>query len=463
MTKEPEIPTSTAIPTHRWQRSACVYAAFLTVGTGSGWCLNSALLNLVANEAELQEGGRMFGTFAFIQGITGFVMAGFHLVYMTCLPGGGSARTQQLFVFAILAVTILFFVFVTFFWRVGAPQFPVVIFGAVLSCCVGWGSWYWLLPVVASHYGGWLVAPVRTGTDVAGMLTVILGELQNPSGSHNRFPSSWPLALLGLISCCGMASWFAIVCYGLGLRADGADEAGEVDVDSGEAPSSEDFAESISTESVTSHSQDEEPVARSFGACCRKHVHALLQDVACPRSLLLPVVLATLSQVALWGIVYSIGQVGASMTDPLDCEGQQGQWVYRTSLTLSGILIPVGSFVSSLVPCPRIVFKMLSLLQNVAALAICSVVASLARPFWTQKCGQILYIACFSVASGLEGYILTMAYRYIGDDCGIPRRMRRSTSNLLGMAGVVAISTSMLLLGGLVNNGTIRCTGQQRL
>lgn len=151
------------------------------------------------------------------------------------------------------------------------------------------------------------------------------------------------------------------------------------------------------------------------------------------------------------------------MTDPLDCEGPQGQWVYRTSLTLSGILIPVGSFVSSLVTCPRIIFKMLSLFQNVAALTICSVVADLARPFWTQKCGQILYIACFSLASGLEGYILTMAYRYIGDDRDIPRRMRRSTSNLLGMAGVVAISTIMLLLGGLVNNGTIHCTGQRTL
>ena len=88
--------------------------------------------------------------------------------------------------------------------------------------------------------------------------------------------------------------------------------------------------------------------------------------LAVPRQLLLPVVLATLSQVAQWGIALSLGEVGASYCDPISCKGKAGKETYRLSLTSSQIMVPIGSVMSSVMPCPRWGFYALSAVQLAA-------------------------------------------------------------------------------------------------
>lgn len=173
----------------------------------------------------------------------------------------------------------------------------------------------------------------------------------------------------------------------------------------------------------------------------------------------MPVVLATLTQIFQWALVTPLGEIGASMTDPVSCEGDHGSDVYRTSLTVQNIMVPVGSLLSSVVACPRWFFNVLSLLQAVATLGVCSSAFGVGRSFWVTTTGGGVYVACFALVGALEGYLLTMAYRYIGDAGDVPVRLRQSSSRLLSLLGVIAVNPINIVIGALMTSGLVVCQG----
>merc|ERR1719506_2268170 len=145
------------------------------------------------------------------------------------------------------------------------------------------------------------------------------------------------------------------------------------------------------------------------------------------------------------------------MTDPQGCDGEIGSGVYRTSLTVQNIMVPVGSLMSSMVACPRQVFNVLSLFQAVAAFGVCSSAFGVGRSFWITTTGGGVYVACFALVGALEGYLLTMAYRYIGDAGDVAIQLRQSSSRLLSLLGVIAVNPINIVLGTLITSGFVEC------
>ena len=125
------------------------------------------------------------------------------------------------------------------------------------------------------------------------------------------------------------------------------------------------------------------------GGCYHGKIRELigesLQSFACPWSLLAPVVMATLTQITQWSIVPTIGEIGAEMCDAESCSGKSGRFVFRISLTLSQILVPLGSIISSLVTCPSFIFYILCLLQYLSCFVICAATAGVWRSLWTSE------------------------------------------------------------------------------
>ena len=71
--------------------------------------------------------------------------------------------------------------------------------------------------------------------------------------------------------------------------------------------------------------------------------------------------------------------------------------------------------------------------------------------------GQNMYIICFTLVGGLEGYLLTMAYRYVGDAIDVPGLRRQSASRLLSLLGVLAVNPFSFTIGVQISNGSIHC------
>lgn len=71
--------------------------------------------------------------------------------------------------------------------------------------------------------------------------------------------------------------------------------------------------------------------------------------------------------------------------------------------------------------------------------------------------GGNLFAACFALVGGLEGYLLTMAYRYIGDDDEIDPSLRQSASRFLSLLGVIAVNPVSLVIGSLITGEVISC------
>ena len=237
-----------------------------------------------------------------------------------------------------------------------------------------------------------------------------------------------------MISCCGLVAWCLIWKFGIGLRS----AAGQ-----NEQEKPEDDLESDS-KSVP------EPTA------CKQMLRDTMKGVYCPQQLLAPVVLAALMQITQWSMT-SLGEVGAMMTDPSDCTGEQGRFVFRWSLTLSQILVPLGSVVSSFGTCPRSLFTLISFLQYFCCFLICTAAAGLWRAFWTSEAGRMIFIISYAACGMLEGYVTTMAYRYIGDAESVPLPQRHSAGALLSLASVIGVSVGSLILGSAVSDGTISC------
>ena len=77
--------------------------------------------------------------------------------------------------------------------------------------------------------------------------------------------------------------------------------------------------------------------------------------------------------------------------------------------------------------------------------------------FWKSELGGEVYIVCFALVGGLEGYLLTMAYRYIGDADDVPGIRRQSASRLLSLLGVLAVNPISFGLGFAIDKGSVRC------
>ena len=58
-------------------------------------------------------------------------------------------------------------------------------------------------------------------------------------------------------------------------------------------------------------------------------VSGCLEGVAVPRQMVVPLILATMAEVAQYGVASSLGEIGAQMTDPDSCTGAAGKEVYR--------------------------------------------------------------------------------------------------------------------------------------
>ena len=306
-------------------------------------------------------------------------------------------------------------------WDVPAVVQLCGIFGNI----VGNGSILLLFPFIATNYSGWLVAPVRTGTDLSSMLSAFLAEAQSPNGVDHRYPTWLLFAFYTAISCIGLLAWRVILKRGIGLRC-----MEDEKLDDLEAVSA---ISSVSTE----ESLKELSHIHCYSGKMKAVVQDSLQRFACPWSLVLPVLMATLTQITQWSIVSSIGEIGAAMCDAESCSGKSGQWVFRLSLTLSQIFEPLGSVVSSLGTCPRWIFYILCLLQYLTCFVICVASAGAWRSFFTSEAGQTLFISSYALGM-LEGYVITMCYRYIGDE-SIPLAKRHSAGALRGMASVILV------------------------
>jgi len=280
-------------------------------------------------------------------------------------------------------------------------------------------TYYFIFPLIATFYAGWLTAPVRTGTDLSAMLTALLGEVQNPTGHEIRFSSAYLFALLAVTACWGLVAWFVIIKHGIGLKKKSLQ---------GDTPEDSDGQE-----------------------------HDGLQ-LGCPQEVRMVVLLTVLVGVVQWGFIGIVGNVGASMTDPAGCNAADGERVYRTALTWNRLLVPIGSVLSSFGECPKALFYLLAALQIIMVTLICTAISGVCRSLWTSPAGQLGYIFCFGCIGGLESYLLTMAYRYIADERYFSKEQRRSTSNLLSLLCVVMINLVSILVGRLVENGTIRCS-----
>lgn len=300
--------------------SAPTFLSFVLVGAGCGFLLVNALYNAMANEPALQRHGKTYGEFSIIQGVIGLASGLIYLAWNIRCPSCLSMRQEQLMVTGIIVCNVIYFLVLSGFWSTGAPKYPVFTGGAVVAQLVGNFTFYSLFPVVATYYAGWLVAPVRAGTDVSSLITTLIGQAQNPHpGSGNlSFSISTLFFLYAMFSCCGLAAWASIMYFHTGLRYQ--------EMDDGTVTLSESEDESDHSESMMESDSREAHTHERRGYC--------IEGLACPRQLITPVILATLSQVAQWGIASSLGQIGAAMTDPEDCEGSTGKRVYRRADSL---------------------------------------------------------------------------------------------------------------------------------
>eukprot|EP00438_Fugacium_kawagutii_P029338 Skav210187 [mRNA] locus=scaffold2101:308189:309732:- [translate_table: standard] len=438
------------IENFRMLESVPVFVSFLTVGAGCGFLLINALYNAMANEESLEKDGRTFGQFSIIQGTvglsTGVLYAIWNIRYAHCM----TMRQEQIGVTMLIALNVVAFLILSTSWSVGAPDYPVFVGSAVAAQFIGNFTIYLLFPMVATYYAGWLVAPVRAGTDVSSLVTSLIGQAENPHPGSGEltFSISTLFFIYAVFSVCGLIAWSSIMYFGTGLRY-------EMDQEEGTVTLSESEDESDDSETLVSDS-DGVRVAKVH----KRKRDYLIEGFACPRKLVLPVILATLSQVAQWGIAATLGQIGAAMTDPENCHGSHGKRIYRLALTSSMVAVPVGSILSTTFECPRLLFNILSAIQISSAVLIADCALGLltaSAGFWKSELGGEVYIVCFALVGGLEGYLLTMAYRYIGDADDIPGIRRQSASRLLSLLGVLAVNPISFALGISIDRKIIHC------
>jgi len=430
-----------------------VYVAFLAVGTSCGWFVINGLFNLIANEPDVSQGGKMMGEVTLVGSIVSLLLCGCYFLWMITF-GKPARRTEQRWSSGLIVLGVISFAMLAMGWDVCPPSYPMVLATAVTGSIVGNASILMLFPLISTYYGGWLVAPVRAGTDISSMFTAFLAQLQSPDGETHTFPTWLLFVFYTMISCLGLVAWTVILRKGIGLREKETPtksmEAPRLDVEIPPADVVDEESASTTASESSTKGEDAQDTPQSF---CM----AQLSSLQCPRQLILPVVLATLTQITQWSLAGTLGQIGAEMADPVACDGKVGRHIWRVSLTLSQILVPVGSLFSSLAACPRPIFVVLCLLQYFSCLLICTATAGLWRGFWTSQAGGVLYIASYAVCGGLEGYLITMAYRYIGDAPSVPKSLKHSAGALLSLLTVIVVNGTNLFVGAAVTDEQIAC------
>eukprot|EP00435_Cladocopium_sp_Y103_P029942 s1434_g7.t1 len=427
-------------------RAGFIYLSFLAVGTSCGWFVVNGLYNLVANEPKIAKGGKLIGEINRNGAAASLVLCFFFAVY-PFLFGKLSHRVERWSSTFLILLSLVSLLLLSVAWQVPTVVQICGIFGNL----VGNGSILLLFPLIATNYSGWLVAPVRAGTDLSSMISAFLAEAQSSNGVDQRYPTWLLFAFYTGISSVGLLAWCVILKYRIGLRF--VSDAPEKPQDS--------QADLEAVSAVSSVSNQESLKEYPHGGCYHRKIRELigesLQSFACPWSLLAPVVMATLTQITQWSIVGTIGEIGAEMCDADSCSGKSGRFVFRISLTLSQILVPLGSIVSSLGTCPRWIFYILCLLQYLSCFVICAAAAGAWRSLWTSEAGRALFISSYALCGMLEGYVITMAYRYIGDAESIPLAKRHSAGALLSIATVILVSSCATILGVAVSDGHIAC------
>ena len=389
----------------------------------------------------------MTGEVALVGSIVSLLLCGFYLLWMVAC-GKPSRRAEQTWSTSVILLATASFAMLAAAWDVCPPGYPMVLTTAVTGSIVGNCSILMLFPLIVTYYGGWLVAPVRAGTDLSSMFTTFLAQLQSPAGGAQTFPTWLLFVFYTLISCLGLVAWAVILWKGIGLREQEdpkSKEAHELQVDEEGMDSSTAFESSSAS---TKGNAQEAP---------QNFCQAQLSGLQCPRQLIVPVVLATLTQITQWCLAGTLGQIGAEMADPVGCDGKVGRFIWRVSLTLSQILVPIGSVFSSLAACPRPIFNCLCLLQYLFCFLLCTAAAGLWRGFWTSQAGGMLYMASYAACGGLEGYLVTMAYRYIGDAPEVPQSLKHSAGTLLSLLTVVVVNSGNLFVGAAVADDVIAC------
>ncbi|CAE7522081.1 unnamed protein product [Symbiodinium natans] len=194
-----------------------VYLAFLAVGTSCGWFVINGILNLIANEPDVSRGGKMMGEVALVGSIVSLLLCGFYFLWMvTC--GKPSRRAEQGWSTGLILLGVVSFAMLALAWDAFPPGYPMVLVAAVTGSILGNGSILMLFPLISTYYGGWLVAPVRAGTDLSSMFTAFLAELQSPDGNVHTFPTWLLFTFYTLISCLGLATRAAGDRFNYGLR-----------------------------------------------------------------------------------------------------------------------------------------------------------------------------------------------------------------------------------------------------
>lgn len=185
----------------------------------------------------------------------------------------------------------------------------------------------------------------------------------------------------------------------------------------------------------------------------------LLASFACPPSLRIPVILATLSQFNYWTLGNNSYIIASQMLNhPGNCNGAWGASALRIASTVNFWSVPIGSVCSSFRRCPRPMFNFLFLVQFLCAILLCLCLFGVGREsFWTTELGRCTYIAAYGMVGMLEGYLLTMGYRYCGDDENVPVGLKDSSSKLLGIAGILVVNIPNIFIGILETNGAIAC------
>jgi hypothetical protein len=426
-----------------------VFVVFFFVGTGCGWFVGDAVFQMVANESALQRGGAMFGTLSMVMGFSSLVQC---VLYFSIFSLGSvnlSVKVQQHTTSALLVLSVAVMAQLAFTWDMGAPDYLMVPISGALGALVANTTYLIVFPLITTYYGGWIIAPVRAGTDSSSLVTGLLGEAQNPSGSRILFPTRTLLLLYAGICSMGIVAWSLILNFRISLK--GAAVSPSADTEA--ASHIEEINDCTSTEVTKGHEGFHQSEVLAIKDKLLRQFHGL----ACSREFLVPITIAIVAEIMQWGVLVNFGPIGAKMTDPNGCDGTQGQLVYRTALTVNRILVPLGSVVSSIASCPKWLLCALGCTQLIACALMCSATFGLAQSFWMAPAGQVCYIVVYAIIGGLEGYLLTMAYRCIGDS-EIAGELREGSSRLLSFLSVFLVNIVQIALGSLVSSSIVSCS-----
>lgn len=111
---------------------------FLTVGAGCGFLLAQGLINAMANDTTLQNGGERYGQFSMLQGIIGMVTGMLYAVWNLGCPHCLSLRQEQIGVTVLISVNLISASVLTACWYVGAPEYPVFVGASIPASLLNW-------------------------------------------------------------------------------------------------------------------------------------------------------------------------------------------------------------------------------------------------------------------------------------------------------------------------------------